>query len=144
MNTDETRVMDVMQTDLQMISGLATVAEAVRLMRERNVTALIIERRHEGDEYGFVSVDKIAARVVAVNRAMQRTSVYEIMDKPTLTLNPHMMVKYAVRLLARLNHRRALVVDETGAKGLVTLRDLILCYAEDEGGEQGETPNATG
>lgn len=123
------KVEDVMQTELHMIDGLATVEDAIKQMKEADVTALVIERRDEGDEYGFISVDMIAARVVAENRSLTRTSVYEVMDKPTLTLNPHMAVKYAIRLLARLSHRRALVVDEKGARGLVTLRDLILCYA---------------
>ena len=58
------KVEDVMQPELHMISGLASVREAVEQMRASNVTALVIERRHEGDEYGFVSVDKIAARVI--------------------------------------------------------------------------------
>ncbi|MDQ2088771.1 CBS domain-containing protein [Marimonas arenosa] len=132
------KVEDVMQTELHMISGLASAREAVNRMKALGVSALIIERRHDGDEYGFVSVDKIAARVVAPNKSLDRTSVYEIMDKPTLTLNPHMAVKYAIRLLARLDHRRALVVDENGARGLVTLRDLIHCYAT-----QAELPAAT-
>ncbi len=124
------KVEDVMQTSMQMVSGLATVREAVAEMKAKDVPALIIERRHEGDEYGFVSIDKIAARVIALNRSLDRTSVYEIMDKPTLTLNPRMAARYAIRLLARLGHRRALVVDEKGARGMVTLRDLVLAYSE--------------
>ena len=135
MSDPQLKVEDVMQTSIHMINGLVSVREAILTMRDKGVTALVIERRHEGDEYGFVSVDKIAQRVIAPDRSVDRTSVYEIMDKPTLTLNPHMAVKYAIRLLARLDHRRALVVDEKGARGLVTLRDLIHCYAE--------TPNNT-
>lgn len=130
------KVEDIMQTNLHMISGLASAREAVNLMQGLGVSALIIERRHDGDEYGFVSVDKIAARVVAPGRSLDRTSVYQIMDKPTLTINPHMAVKYAIRLLARLDHRRALVVDENGARGLITLRDLIHSYAA--GPEEGD------
>lgn len=122
-------VQDVMQTDLHMISGLASARDAIATMKRLGVSALIIERRHAGDEYGFISVDKIAARVIAPDRPLDRTSVYEVMDKPTLTLHPHMAVKYAIRLLAQLGHRRALVVDENGARGLVTLRDLIHSYA---------------
>ena len=135
------KVEDVMQVSIHQIDGLASIETAVALMREHSVTALVIERRHEGDEYGFISVDKIAGRVIAENKSLSRTSVYEVMDKPTLTLNPHMAVKYAIRLLARLGHRRALVVDEDGARGLVTLRDLVLCYAETKAGCSG-LPNA--
>lgn len=124
------KVEDVMQTAIHMISGLASVREAIAEMRGKGVTALVIERRHEGDEYGFVSVDKIAARVIASDRSLDRTSVYEIMDKPTLTLNPKMAVRYAIRLLARLGERRALVVDGQGAQGIVTLRDLVHRHAD--------------
>ena len=133
MSAGKKKVEDVMQKSIHLIDGLASVETAVGLMREHNVSALVIERRHEDDEYGFISVEKIASRVIAENKSLARTSVYEVMDKPTLTLNPHMAVKYAIRLLANLGHRRALVVDEEGARGLVTLRDLVLCYATIEG-----------
>ncbi len=126
-------VEDVMQRSIHYVSGLASIHEAIGLMRQHGVTALVIERRHAGDEYGFVTVEQIAAQVVGANRSLERTSVYEVMEKPTLTLNPHMAVKYAIRLLAQLEHRRALVVDQDGAQGLVTLRDLVLCFAGDTG-----------
>ncbi len=131
-------VADVMQRSIYYVSGLASIRDAIRLMQDHQVTALVIERRHDGDEFGFISVEKIASHVVAVNKSLDRTSVYEVMDKPTLSLNPHMAVKYAIRLLAQLDHRRALVVDQTGAQGLVTLRDLVLCFAKD-----GLDPQAT-
>lgn len=126
------KVEQVMQTDLHMISGVASVREAVQRMRDHRVTTLVIRRRDDADEYGLVTVEQIAARVVARNRSLDRVSVYEIMDKPALTLNPHMAVRYAIRLLARLDERRALVVDAEGARGLVTLRDLVLCYAGED------------
>ncbi|MDU8929701.1 CBS domain-containing protein [Alisedimentitalea sp. MJ-SS2] len=124
------KVEDVMQTSIHMVSGLATVREAIVEMKQIGVSALIIERRDESDEYGIVSVEQIATKVIAQDRSVDRVSVYEIMDKPILTLNPHMAVKYAIRLLARFDSRRALVVDENGARGLVTLRELIHVHAE--------------
>ncbi len=54
------------------------------------------------------------------------------MNKPTLTLDPKMNVKYAIRLLTQLGHRRALVSGEKGLLGFVTLRDMVLSYAESE------------
>jgi len=129
------KVADVMRAELHMIDGLATAREAVNRMQALGVSALIIERRHDGDEYGFVSVDKIAARVVALGHSLDRTSVYQVMDKPMLTINPQMAVKYAIRLLSRLGQHRALVVGETGASGLVTLRDLVHAFAAAPGGE---------
>ncbi len=141
MEPDFVRVEDVMQDSLFMISGLASVKEAILEMQRHRVSSLMIERRHEGDEYGIVTVNEIAARVISVNRSLERTTIYEIMNKPTLTLNPKMNVKYAIRFLSQLGHRRALVTGEDGLLGFVTLRDLVLSYADDPG-EGGETGTA--
>lgn len=123
------RVDSVMCTDLLMIDGLANIHEALALMHKHKISSLVIDRRHPGDEYGFLTVNEIASRVIAINRSFERTSVYEIMEKPVLTLLPSMHVKYAVRLLTQLGRRRALVHGEEGLLGFVSLRDLVLCYA---------------
>ncbi|MCB1356956.1 MAG: CBS domain-containing protein [Maritimibacter sp.] len=124
------RVDSVMQKNLLYIDGLASVAEALRQMRANGVSSLVIEKRHEGDEFGFLTVNEIADRVIALNKPLGRTAVYEVMDKPILTIAPSMQVKYAVRLLSQLNRRRALVKDDGGLIGFVSLRDLVLSYAE--------------
>jgi predicted transcriptional regulator len=124
------KVSDVMQTSLLMVSGLESVQGAIRTMNEHNVSSLIIERRDQNDEYGVVTVQDIAAKVVATNRSTARTSVYQIMTKPALTFSGDMNVKYAIRLLARLGLTRALVVGDKGLLGLVTLRDLVLGHKD--------------
>ena len=126
------RVADVMRTSLHMVDGLASVQSAIEEMNRHNVSSLVIEHRHEGDEYGIITVRDVAAKVVAVNRSTERTSVYEIMTKPALTISAEMNVKYAIRLLARLEDNRALVTDGEGILGLVNLRDLVLSYADEE------------
>ena len=124
------RVDSVMQKNLLYIDGLASVAEALRQMRANGVSSLVIEKRHEGDEFGFLTVNEIADRVIALNKPLGRTAVYEVMDKPILMISPDMQVKYAVRLLSQLNRRRALVTDDSGLLGFVSLRDLVLSYAD--------------
>lgn len=132
MQGDTARVDTVMQTQLLFIDGMSSVAEALSQMRQSGVSSLVIEKRHAGDEFGFLTVNEIADRVIALNKPLGRTAVYEVMDKPVLTIWPNMQVKYAVRLLSQLNRRRALVKDETGLLGFVSLRDLVLSYAEPE------------
>jgi len=130
MADDGLKVSEVMRTDLYAIDGLASIADALAMMRQHSISSLVIEPRHPGDEYGFITVNEIASRVIAVNKSMKRTSVYEIMDKPILTVHPDMRVRYAVRLLSQLARRRALVRGEGGLQGFVSLRDLVLSYAE--------------
>lgn len=123
----EARVEDVMVTDLYNINGLASVGEAIQMMKEHRVSSLVVDRRDADDEVGLVEVADVANDVIARNRAPDRVSVYEVMTKPVVTLPPGMLVRYAVRLLARLGHSRAVVVDDArNAVGMVTLRDLVL------------------
>jgi len=122
------RVDSLMRTELHRIDGLANIHTALAMMRKHSISSLVIDRRHPGDEYGFLTVAEIAAKVISKNRSFTRTSVYEIMEKPVLTIPPEMNVKYAVRLLTQLNRRRALVNGQTGLLGFITLRDLVLSY----------------
>lgn len=121
------RVADIMSKDIKTIDGLATVAEAMALMREHRISSLAINRRNADDELALLVVSDIAAEVVAAGRAPERVHVYEVMTKPVLTLPADMLARYATRLLVRLDLFRALVVDEKrNLLGLATLRDLVL------------------
>ena len=123
----ELRVGDVMVTEVISIDGLATVSDAMALMRRHNVNSLVVNRRDEDDEIGLVLVSDIARRVIAPNRPSDRVNVYEIMSKPVWTVPPDMLARYAVRLLARFEISRAVVVDhDRNPIGIVTLRDLTL------------------
>lgn len=125
------RVSDVMSTDVKTISRMATVAEAIQMIRNENVSSLLVERADEDDEFGMVTIRDIARDVIATDRSSERTSVYEIMNKPVLTLPAEMNIKYGVRLLTRFNVSRALVIDhDRNPVGLVTLRDMVMGFKD--------------
>ena len=121
------RVRDVMTPELHSIDGVATVADALALMKRHDVEALVVNRRDETDEVGLVVVSDVAREVIARNRSPDRVNVYEIMSKPALTLPPDMLTRYAVRLLVRFQVSRSIVVDRDRSPiGFVTLRDLVI------------------
>ncbi len=125
--TQAIRVLDVMGAQAHTIDGLATAAEAMATMKRLKISSLIVNRRHDEDELGLVTVTDLARDVITHDRAPERVNVYEIMAKPALTVRSDMLARYAVRLLVGLGASRALVVDDAGApRGLVTLRDLVL------------------
>lgn len=121
-------VRDVMTESPYVVDGLATVREAIDLMSQHRVSSLVVDRRHEHDEYGLIVVHDIAELVINPNRSPDRTNVYEVMSKPVLSLDAAMDIKYAVRLLARFALSRALVLERGELIGIVTLRDLVLRY----------------
>ena len=118
------------------IHGMATVHEALVLMRENNVYSLVVERRRPGDEYGMVVVSDIANKVIVNNRSPDRVNVYEIMSKPVLTVSADMEIKYAIRLLGRFGLSRGVVVDGNEAVGFVTLTDMVFRFYEQEARRQ--------
>ena len=126
-----TSVSDVMSKGVHTVSGIATVADAVKIMGEHRVSSLVVERRNEHDEYGLLEVYDVAKSVMAEDGSADRINVYEIMQKPVLSIAADMDIRYAVRLLIRFRLTRALVIDDRRAPvGLVTIRDMVLKHLE--------------
>ncbi len=124
---------DVMTRSVRTIGGMATVQEAIEMMRDAGVSSLVVERRDRNDEFGLLVVSDVAGQVIGKDRAPERVNVYEVMSKPVLTLPADMNIRYAIRLLVKFGLSRALVTnaDRTPA-GIVTLRDMVLRHAGDE------------
>ena len=115
---------DIMTTDVVTIRGSATIAEAVKLMKEKGLRALIVEPRSDSDPYGIVSETDIIYKVAAFGHDPKEMKVYEIMTKPCVVVNPHLGVEYVARLFANTRIRRAPVV---GGKllGIISVSDIL-------------------
>ena len=120
------RVADVMERDYVLLDGIATVAEALALLRDRNAGFLVVAKRHEDDEFGIVMVADIAKQVLAHNRSPERTNVYEIMSKPVLSVRPEMDIRYCARLFERFGVSAAPVIEGDRIQGIVTYDQLVL------------------
>jgi CBS domain-containing protein len=123
-------VRDVMSPDPVRIDGFATVQDALALMRERAISALVVERRDARDEYGMLLVADIAREVIGRNRPVARTDVYEIMAKPAPAVDADMDIRYAIRHLARFDLTHAIVLHQRELVGLVTLREMTIRFIE--------------
>jgi len=62
-------VADVMEQDYTIVEGVATVAEALAVMSEKNAHFLIVAKRHEHDEFGIVMIRDIAEHVLDMPRS---------------------------------------------------------------------------
>jgi len=120
------RVKDVMKTDFGTIDGIATVAEALKLMKKLKTAVLIVNKRHEDDEYGMLTSGDIARHVLAKDRAPDRVNVYEIMSKPVISVYPDMDIRYCSRLFANYNLVRAPVLENNKVVGMVSPNSLVL------------------
>ena len=119
------RARDIMTTDVVTVDGSATVAEAVKLMKDKKVRALIVDRRSEEDAYGIVTQRDVVYGVVAQGLDASEVKVSEIMSKPLVVVNPDLDVKYVARLMAHQGLSRAPVLFEQKLQGVVSISDII-------------------
>jgi CBS domain-containing protein len=119
------RAKDIMTKEVVTVDGSATVAEAVKLMKDKGVRALIVERRSEDDAYGIVTQRDIVYRVIAERRDPASVRVHEIMTKPLVVINPDLDVVYVARLLAQQKLSRAPVLFGQKLQGVVSVTDVI-------------------
>jgi CBS domain-containing protein len=114
----------IMTTNVITIRGFASVADAVALMKEKSLRALIVEPRHEADPYGMITETDIVYKVAAFGHDPKKIQVYEIMTKPFVVVNPELGVEYVARLFAQTKIRRAPVIKD-GLLGIISISDIL-------------------
>jgi len=121
------RVRDVMKRDFDMVDGMATVRDAIATMKHVETKCLIVNKRHDDDEYGMLLISDIGRKVLALDRAPERLNVYEVMAKPVVTVDQEMDIRYCARLFDRFDLSRCPVVDRSGqVVGIVSYTDMVL------------------
>lgn len=126
---DKTKIIhvrEVMKTDFSTIEGSATVSDALKLMKSQKTSVLVVNKRHEFDEYGLVTSGDIARHVLAKDKAPDRVNVYEIMACPVIQVHPDMDIRLCSRLFANYNLVRAPVVEHGIVIGMISPNALVL------------------
>jgi predicted transcriptional regulator len=120
------RVREVMKSDVDIVDGMVTVADALKNMKFMETRTLIVDKRHPDDEYGVVMFRDIAKRVLAPDLSPKRINIYEIMSKPVISVDPQMDVRYCIKLFDRFGISRAPVIENGEIIGLVSYTDIVL------------------
>ena len=120
------RVRDVMLREFDMVSGQETISEALAKMKHVKTRLLMVDKRHDDDEYGIVRPGDIARQVLAKDRSPDRVNVYEIMSKPVISVPPTMDIRYCARLFERLGLQRAPVIEEGKVQGIIGYVEMLL------------------
>jgi predicted transcriptional regulator len=120
------RVKDVMKTEVDVVDGMLTVADALRIMQHPETRTLIVDKRYDHDEYGIVLFGDLARQVLARNRSPERVNVYEVMSKPVVGVDPDMDIRYCTRLFDKFGLSRAPVLENGRVLGLVSYTDIVV------------------
>ncbi len=120
------RVRDVMKTDFDLIDGKLTVKDALDAMKHVDTKSLVVNKRHDDDEFGIVLLSDIAKQVLAKGRSPERVNIYEIMSKPVISVPPEMDIRYCARMFEQFGLSRATVIEAGRMVGIVSFTDMVM------------------
>jgi CBS domain-containing protein len=132
-----TTIKDIMRKKLETIEGTASVQQAAKKMKDRNVSSLlIIDER--GKPQGIVSERDLVTKVCLNDKNASAVTNQEIMSFPLITISSSSPPAEAADLMLQHNVRHLLVVnneDKHKPVGIVTPLDFTRYqeYAEDKG-----------
>jgi len=122
-------IREVMTQNPECVSGDTTVADAAKLMRDKDFGGVLCM---DGDDVkGFLTDRDIATRVVAEGKDPTSTTVTEAATTDLHTLSPDDSVEDAIELVRKHNIRRVPVVEGAKPVGIVSIGDLALERDED-------------
>jgi CBS domain-containing protein len=110
--------------DLVTVTATAKVADAVALMGERGVGAIVV-RSPGGAVEGIFTERDVVRRVVGEGRDARSTAISDVMSRNVRHLPSSASVEEALRLMIVHRHRHLLVDDGGEVKGLISIRDLM-------------------
>ena len=67
------RVRDVMKSEVDVVDGMMTVTEALNAMKYPDTRTLIVDKRHDDDEYGVVMFRDMAKKVLYCSPSMDES-----------------------------------------------------------------------
>jgi CBS domain-containing protein len=121
-------IREVMTPNPELVSGDTTVADAAKLMRDKDFGGVLCGN---GELNGFLTDRDIAVRVVAEGKDPTSTTVSEIATTDLHTLSPDDSVEDAIELVRKHNVRRVPVVEDAKPVGIVSIGDLAVERDED-------------
>jgi CBS domain-containing protein len=105
------------------VEPTASVYDAVKLMADKNVGALVVTER--GKVVGIVSERDYARKVVLLARSSQDTPLSEIMSSPVMYVRPEQTSDDCMALMTENRLRHLPVMQGDRLVGLVSIGDLV-------------------
>lgn len=110
-------------SEVYAISPTATVYEAIAMMADKGVGALLVM---EGEKLaGIVSERDYTRKVILKGRSSREALVEEIMTREVVTASPEITVAEGMRLMTDHRIRHLPFVSEGRVVGVVSIGDLV-------------------
>mgnify|MGYP001230965782 CR=1 FL=1 len=109
----------------------AAVIDAIRLMAEKGIGALVV-LEPGGRLAGMVSERDYARKIVLAGRSSRETPVRDIMSRDVVTVGPDDVAPACMQLVTERRVRHLPVVVDGRVVGLVSIGDLVKAVIEEQ------------
>ena len=106
------------------VGGAARLRDAVRIMNEHNVGALLVVDLN-GVCQGIISERDYTRKVIVKGKASKTTAVREILSSQVIHVTPSHTVEECMRLMTDHHFRHLPVLDGDKIAGIVSIGDLV-------------------
>jgi len=107
------------------ISPMATVRDALKLMKTHKVRSIIVEKNTPDGAYGLLTFKNILQSIVAEDGDIDLLNVYDIAAMPAFSVSQKLNVRYAAKMMVRNSIKRLLIIDNNELQGILTMSDII-------------------
>jgi len=115
-------------TEVYSIVSTFTVFEALRVMGEKNIGAILVI--DDGVLKGILSERDYARKIVLKDKSSKKTPVSEIMEMDVVTVKPEDNLEYCMELMSGRRIRHLPVIENDVIIGLVSIGDVVKTIIE--------------
>jgi len=116
----------LMTREVKAIHRDASVREAARVMRDKHVGSLLVEK--DGQYIGIVSETDVVRRGVAEGLNIDQAPVHSVMSSPIITLDINRSAVEANALMSERAIRHLAITEEGRITGILSVRDLLVYF----------------
>jgi CBS domain-containing protein len=108
----------------------ATVIEALKLMAENRVGALLV--LEHGKPVGLFSERDYARKIALMDRSSRTTEIRQVMTADLICVNPSHTMEYCMELMTEKHIRHLPVLEDNKLVGMISIGDLVKNIIEDQ------------
>jgi CBS domain-containing protein len=131
MDVNIIRAKDLMQTIVKTVRKDVKLLEATKIMKDFNVSSLVVEPENDGDTFGIITRKDIVETIVMDPTGGISFTVDDVMTKPALTVSSKLSISNCHQMMRMVGIRRMPVVDGTELVGILSNTDIFTKLADE-------------